>query len=59
MKEVQGSKKVFMVLTEPLLARIDKQAAKNTMSRSLLVRLACEKFLKELEAGGEVVSAQG
>lgn len=57
MKEVRGSKKVFMVLTDSLLERIDKQAQQKTMSRSLLVRLACEKYLKELEAGHEVVTA--
>lgn len=54
MKTVQGSKKVFMVLTDRLLERIDTQAQKKTMSRSLLVRLAVDEYLKKMETGQDV-----
>lgn len=42
--------KVFVVLTKSLIVRLDSEANKKTMSRSLLIRQACEKYLRELEA---------
>lgn len=56
MKTVRGSKRVFIVLTDALLERIDRQAKEKTMSRSLIVRLACDKFLRDLEEGKEVTA---
>lgn len=39
--------KTLVVLTDDLRARLDKEATRQTASRSLLIRLACEAYLAE------------
>lgn len=46
--------KVFMVLTESQINRLEAVAERLTTSRSQLVRQACEEFLAK--AHGEVVA---
>lgn len=43
----QGFVRTLVVLTDDLRARLDKEATRQTASRSLLIRLACEAYLAE------------
>ena len=45
----QSMKKVMNCLTTDLIQRLDLVAAQKTMSRSLLIRLACERYLRDIE----------
>ncbi len=42
--------KVLVVLTPGLINRLDQLAECQTASRSLVVRKACEQYLREIEA---------
>lgn len=46
--------RVCVVLTDELGKRLDIEAAKRTTNRSLLIREACEIFLKENSSAGQI-----
>ena len=43
--------RVTSVLTPRLVERLDTIATQRTMSRSLIIRQACEQFLRKIEQG--------
>lgn len=47
--------RVTFVIPSELLKRLDEQASKRIVSRSVLIRVACEKLLGRLESSTDFV----
>ncbi len=46
--------RVMVMLTPDLVERLDLMARKKTMTRSLVIRLACQELLEQEREGKEV-----